>query len=342
MRVIGITGSIACGKTTVTRALSSMGYPVVDGDVLSRELTGPGGSAMEEIRAVFGDRYIQQDGSLNRREMGRLVFSDRQARERLDRLMAPYLRALTLRRIESIRSSGARLCFLDMPLLYEKGYDQYCDTVWCIWLPEDLQLRRLMDRDGFTRDEALSRMNAVMSSDEKANLAPVVIDNSGPVDDTLQQVDEQLSIELSRTECISRCRRSSPPDPLPDQLQQAVPPPYAPTPVAIERNEATRKKPSGRKTSWRLPSPIKITLICLAAVLAVSFTAQMLMNAYLTRRLETHRAEQEAIDEQYPLMYEDAIRKTASEYNLSPFLIAAVIRNESSFRPSAESAVGAR
>ena len=342
MRVIGITGSIACGKTTVTRALSSMGYPVVDGDVLSRELTGPGGSAMEEIRAVFGDRYIQQDGSLNRREMGRLVFSDRQARERLDRLMAPYLRALTLRRIESIRSSGARLCFLDMPLLYEKGYDQYCDTVWCIWLPEDLQLRRLMDRDGFTRDEALSRMNAVMSSDEKANLAPVVIDNSGPVDDTLQQVDEQLSIELSRTECISRRRRSSPPDPLPDQLQQAVPPPYAPTPVAIERNEATRKKPSGRKTAWRLPSPIKITLICLAAVLAVSFTAQMLMNAYLTRRLETHRAEQEAIDEQYPLMYEDAIRKTASEYNLSPSLIAAVIRNESSFRPSAESAVGAR
>ena len=340
MRLIGITGSIACGKTTVSSELVRRGYPVIDGDLLSRELTGPGGAAINDIRSVFGDRFIHPDGSLNRREMGRLVFSEPRARERLDRVMAPYLKELTQKKIEAVCSSGAVLCFLDFPLLYEKGYDQYCDTVWCVWIPEDLQLQRLIDRDGYTREEALSRMRAVMSSDEKADRSPVVIDNSGPVDDTLQQVADQLDIELSRAGTVSRRRRSS--------GQQSVPFP-SPAPVScpvsmpgIERSESSRRKPSSRKASWPMPKWLRICLISLAAVLALSFTAQMLMNAYLTRRQETHRAEQEAIDAHYPLMYVDSIRKTAAEYNLSPSLIAAVILNESSFRPGAESAVGAR
>ena len=185
MRVIGITGSIACGKSTVCAEISRRGYPVIDADLLSRELTVPGGPVMKEIRAAFGERYIQSDGSLNRREMGRLVFSEPRAKDRLDRIMAPYLKTLTLERIEKIRASGALLCFLDYPLLYEKGYDRYCDTVWCVWLPEDLQLQRLMDRNGYTREEAYSRMRAALSSDEKANRSPVVIDNSGPLEDTV-------------------------------------------------------------------------------------------------------------------------------------------------------------
>ena len=212
MRLIGITGSIACGKTTVSRELIRRGFPVIDGDVLSRELTGPGGQAMNKIKAVFGDRFLLPDGSLNRRAMGRLVFSDQSARTRLDQLMAPYLQALTLKRIEEVRASGAILCFLDMPLLYEKGYDRYCDTVWCVWIPEELQLERLMERDGFSRAEALDRMHAVMSSDEKANLSSVVIDNSGSVSDTLMQVSDLLSIELRRAETAPR-RRKNLPDP---------------------------------------------------------------------------------------------------------------------------------
>ena len=145
MRLIGITGSIACGKSTVSRELIRRGFPVIDGDALSRELTGPDGQAMNRIRAVFGEQYILPDGSLNRAEMGRLVFSDDAARELLDQVMAPYLQALTLNRIEAARSSGSSLCFLDMPLLYEKGYDRYCDTVWCVWIPEELQISRLMN-----------------------------------------------------------------------------------------------------------------------------------------------------------------------------------------------------
>ena len=355
MRLIGITGSIACGKSTVSGELIHRGYPVIDGDVLSRELTGPGGPAMEEIRSVFGDRYVQENGSLNRREMGRLVFSDSESRDRLDRIMAPHLKNLTLRRIEAIRSSGARLCFLDFPLLFEKGYDRYCDTVWCVWIPEDLQLQRLMSRDGYTREEALSRMRAVMSSDEKANRSQVIIDNSGPVDDTIQQVSDQLDIELSRTGSVPRRRRTpasaAAADPAP--AHSAVSAPANPFPftdaasgsfpfTGIERSDSSRKKPSRRKSSWVLPSWIRIALISLSFILALSFTAQMLMNAYLTKRQQAHDAEQRAIDAAYPLEYRESICRIAAEYNLSPALIAAVIMNESSFRPKIQSAVGAR
>ena len=360
MRVIGITGSIACGKSTVCAEISRRGYPVIDADLLSRELTVPGGPVMKEIRAAFGERYIQSDGSLNRREMGRLVFSEPRAKDRLDRIMAPYLKTLTLERIEKIRASGALLCFLDYPLLYEKGYDRYCDTVWCVWLPEDLQLQRLMDRNGYTREEAYSRMRAALSSDEKANRSPVVIDNSGPLEDTVQQIEDQLNTELSRSGSVPRRRRSAGTVPesfpfnhmIPVQPSVSAPPsvsvgqpsqaPVSTQPIGFERPESGRKKASNRKTAWQIPVWIRVSLISLAVILALSFTAQMLMNAYLTNRQQEHEDEQRAIDEQYPLMYVDEIKKIAAEYNLSPSLIAAVIRNESSFRPTVESSVGAR
>ncbi len=351
MRLIGITGSIACGKSTVSRELLRKGYPVIDGDMLSRELTGPGGLAMTDIQTAFGDRFLLPNGSLNRREMGRLVFSEPLARDRLDRIMAPYLKSLTLKRIEEIRSSGAVLCFLDFPLLYEKGYDQYCDSVWCVWLPEALQLQRLMERDGYSRDEAMNRIRAVMSSDEKANRSAVVIDNSGPVEDTLQQVEDQLNIELSRINTTSRRRKNTGTVPLhnpvhsrneSDQPPLLSPVSFTASNMGLDRPDSLRKKQSDRKSSWTLPGWVRISLVSLVFILAVSFTAQMLMNAYLSRRHQTHEEEQRAIDERYPLMYRDLITAIASEYNLSPSLIASVIMNESSFRPGAESSVGAR
>ena len=339
MRLIGITGSIACGKSTVSREIIRRGFPVIDGDSLSRELTGPGGPAMREIRAVFGDRYVLPDGSLDRRAMGRLVFSSAEARSRLDQLMAPYLRAATESRIDSVRSSGAALCFLDMPLLFEKGYDRYCDAVWCVWLPEDLQLSRLMQRDGYSREEALSRIRSVLSSDEKADLSSVIIDNSGTVEDTLQQVADQLSVEMARSG--SRRRRTPESRQVNPQSSAVQSPPPVPD-MGFQRPEASRRQPSRRKVAWQLPRWLTAALIALSVVLILSFTAQMLMNAYLTHRQQTHEAEQQSIDAHYPLYYEDLIRKYGNEYNLSPSLIASIILNESSFRPDVQSSVGAR
>ena len=343
MRLIGITGSIACGKSTVSRELFRRGYPVIDGDVLARELTGAGGAAMAEIGSVFGDQYIAPDGSLNRRLMGQLVFSDPTARARLDQLMAPYLQNLTMERISQARASGASLCFLDMPLLFEKGYDRYCDAVWCVWLPEETQLERLIARDRFTREEALSRMRAVMSSDQKADLSSVVIDNSGSVENTLRQVNEQLQVEQRRAESAARRRRQPESSPsLPQQQRYREAPSLPPDMDMIERPESSRRKPSDRKAEWPMPRWTKIALICALFVLLSAFTAQMLMGGYLSGRQKKHESEQQAIDDNYPLYYTEAIRKNAAEFHLAPALVAAVIRNESSFRPTVESSVGAR
>ena len=341
MRLIGITGSIACGKSTVSRELFRRGYPVIDGDVLARELTGAGGAAMAEIGSVFGDHYIAPDGSLNRRLMGQLVFSDPTARARLDQLMAPYLQNLTMERISQARASGASLCFLDMPLLFEKGYDRYCDAVWCVWLPEETQLERLIARDRFTREEALSRMRAVMSSDQKADLSSVVIDNSGSVENTLRQVNEQLQVELRRSEASARRRRSQENAPVVPP-QRSASPALPPDMDAVQRPDSSRRKPSERKAEWPMPRWTKIALICALFVLLSAFTAQMLMGGYLSGRQKMHEAEQEAIDQNYPLYYTEVIRKNAAEFHLAPALVAAVIRNESSFRPTVESSVGAR
>ncbi len=338
MRIIGITGGIACGKSTVSREMMRRGFPVIDGDVLSRELTGPGGEAVPAIRSGFGDKYINQDGSMNRRAMGMLVFADSRSREQLDLVMDPFLRSLTMRKLETARTSGAKLCFLDMPLLFEKKYDSLCDSVWCVWLPEDVQLERLMSRDGYTREEALSRMRSVMSSDQKADLASAVIDNSGPVEDTLRQASVLLQRELERAGGTpARRRRSVSPPPVRAAREEA--PEETET---IDRPESSRRKPSTRKASWQMPRWLRVSLIALTAVLAVSLTSYILMRAWLTRQADLHLQEQQAIDHQYPLEYRDEIQRISREYNLSPALIASVIRNESSFRPTAESDVGAR
>ena len=340
MRIIGITGSIACGKSTVSRHLIRNGFPVIDGDLIARQLTAPGGAAVNDIRTAFGESYILPDGSMNRQAMGKLVFSDSRARDKLDRVLAPYLRNAVNESIEQLQSQGVRLCFMDMPLLFEKGYDRYCDAVWCVWLPESIQLKRLIDRNGYSEEDALRRIHSAMSSDEKADLSSVIIDNSGTEENTLRYVDELLLREINRTENIPRRRRTydsaapSHPRSASSAVQQEE--------LLIERPDSFRKKASSRKSAWTLAAPVKAVLIGLSVFLALAFTIQIWMNAYLTQCRQKHEAEQKAIDEQYPLQYRDMIVSISGEYNLSPSLVAAVIRNESSFRSTVESSVGAR
>ena len=197
MRTIGLTGSIACGKSNVSAALRDLGAAVVDGDLLSRELTAPGGKALPAIRQAFGGGVFHGDGTLNRRALGDMVFASVEARARLDGLMQPLLRSLILRRMEEARAGGAKICVLDMPLLYEAGLDALCDTVWCVHLPRDEQIRRLMSRDGLTLPQAEARLRSQLSSDEKAARARVVIDTSGSIDETRAMIPVLYARELA-------------------------------------------------------------------------------------------------------------------------------------------------
>lgn len=197
MKVIGLTGGIACGKSNISQTLASLGAVIVDGDVLSRELTAPGGAALPDIRTVFGSSVFYEDGTLNRRALGAAVFGNDEARAKLDAIMQPLLLTLIFRRIEEARQAEAPMCVLDMPLLYEAGLERLCERVWCAYIPETLQRERLMARDGFTVQEAEARLRSQMPAAEKAARADVVIDTSGSIEYTKAMIPELYEAELA-------------------------------------------------------------------------------------------------------------------------------------------------
>ncbi|MBQ8556080.1 MAG: dephospho-CoA kinase [Clostridia bacterium] len=198
MHIIGLTGGIACGKSNISEELRQLGAVIIDGDVLSRELTAPGGRALSSLRKAFGNGIFCPDGTLDRRTLGSIVFADANQRALLDGIMQPLLREMILEGIERARAGGAMACVLDMPLLYEKELDGLCDVVWCAYIPREMQLQRLMARDGFTREEAESRLASQLPADEKAAMADVVIDTSGPIQYTKAMIPELYAHEIGK------------------------------------------------------------------------------------------------------------------------------------------------
>lgn len=203
MRIIGLTGGIACGKSTVSAALKALGACIVDGDALSRELTAPGGPALPALRAAFGDGVFLPDGTLNRRALAEVIFHDDGARRTLDGLMQPMLRRLIEARIRDAREAGCPVCVLDMPLLYEAGLDALCDTVWCVSLPRPAQLERLMARDGLTCEQAEARLRSQLPPEEKARRAQIIIDTSGSIQYTKERLPALYARELALAEAES-------------------------------------------------------------------------------------------------------------------------------------------
>ena len=197
MHILGLTGGIACGKSTVSLTLSALGAVIVDGDQLSRTLTAPGGEALPKLRENFGDDIFLQDGTLNRRALGNLVFQHPEEKAKLDALMQPPIDALTRKKINEARESSASICVLDMPLLYEFGYEKLCNRVWCVALPQETQIQRLMERDGMTREAALDRIHSQMPTEEKAARADVVIDTSGTIEETQAVVRKLFEAEMT-------------------------------------------------------------------------------------------------------------------------------------------------
>jgi len=172
--VIGLTGGIACGKTNLSDALRKEGAPVIDADEISRSLTAPGGDALPLIRKAFGDPVFDGD-NLNRKKLGALVFSDPQALKTLNGITHP----LSLQKMKEEMDRHPGTVVLDVPLLFETGLDQWCDEIWCAYLPQQEQLKRLMARDGITRAAALQRIHSQMPTLQKARRADHVIRTCG-------------------------------------------------------------------------------------------------------------------------------------------------------------------
>lgn len=200
-RVVGLTGGIGSGKSTVARMLAELGAEVIDADAIVRELQAPGTPLLDEIARTFGPDVIGPDGALDREALGRIVFADPERRGRLNAMVHPRVGAEMARRLGAARARGAPLVVLDVPLLLEgraagRGGAAALpfDAVIVVWVPEAVQLARQMARDGRPREEALQRIRAQMPLDEKRRLADHVIDNSGSLEDTARQVRTLWSV----------------------------------------------------------------------------------------------------------------------------------------------------
>ncbi|MDY4697270.1 dephospho-CoA kinase [Selenomonas montiformis] len=190
MNIIGLTGGIASGKSTVSSFFRQKGAAVLDADRIARELSEPGGKLHAEYVHHFGAEVLQSDGTLNRRRIGQIVFSDPQQKQWLDAVSHPAIRAELLRKLEQKRNEKQRLILLDIPLLFESGWDKMADKTCLVYVDESVQLQRLMKRDGYTRREAQDRIAAQMPLEEKKKRADYLIDNNGSLMDTVQQAEE--------------------------------------------------------------------------------------------------------------------------------------------------------
>ena len=197
---IGLTGSIATGKSTVTNMLKELGAFVIDCDKMARDVVAPGTRGLAKIEAAFGKDAVAADGSMDRVYIGDLVFRNPEMKKRLENILFPLIfEALDKELLRLEREGATPVVFLDMPLLYEVKYDSYVDEVWLVYVPFEVQLSRLMKRNGYTKEEALLRIHSQISVDKKKSLAQQVIDNSGTLEDTKKQVRslwERLQMRL--------------------------------------------------------------------------------------------------------------------------------------------------
>lgn len=189
VRLIGLTGGIATGKSTAARFFAEAGVPVVDADALARRVVEPGCPAWEEIRREFGEGVVRPDGSLDRESLAGIVFRDPSARARLNAIVHPRVAGLAQAEVARLLAADPEgLVVYDVPLLFETGAEGRFDLVVVVYAPRAEQRARLLGRDGLSREEAEARLGSQLDVEEKARRADVVLDNRGSREVLRQQV----------------------------------------------------------------------------------------------------------------------------------------------------------
>ena len=189
MKIIGLTGGIASGKSTVSKFLAELGAIIIDGDETAHRLMEPNQPIWEDVINAFGREVLNPDSTIDRIKLGAVVFNDREKLQVLNQIAHPRIIAEIQNELQQLRHTQPdSVLVLDIPLLFEGRMDRLCDQVWVVWVPREIQIERLMDRNWLSREEAIKRIDAQMSLDAKARLADIVIDNSGTMDETMIQV----------------------------------------------------------------------------------------------------------------------------------------------------------
>lgn len=190
--VVGLTGGIASGKSTVSNMFKEKGFTVIDADKESRYVVEKGKPAYNEIVKTFGEDILQPDGNIDRAKLGAIVFNDKEKREMLNRIVHPAVRKEMVRKKEEAVAKGERLVVLDIPLLLEGNLQFMVDKVLLVYVDEQTQLKRLMERNQYSKEEALARIHSQMPLEKKVELSDEIINNNGTLEETKRQLNEIL------------------------------------------------------------------------------------------------------------------------------------------------------
>ncbi|XP_049379684.1 dephospho-CoA kinase-like [Solanum stenotomum] len=202
MSIVGLTGGIASGKSTVSNFFKAHGIPVVDTDVVARNVLKKGTGGWKKVVAAFGEDILLDNGEVDRAKLGQIVFSDLEKLQLLNRLLAPFISHGMLMKVLKLWIKGCSIIVVDVPLLFDAKVDKWTKPIVVIWVDPETQLQRLMTRDG-SMEEAKSRINAQMSLDLKRSKADIVNDNTSSLEalhEQFQKVLTQITKPLTWTE----------------------------------------------------------------------------------------------------------------------------------------------
>lgn len=191
-KVIGLTGGIASGKSTVSELLTAFGFKVIDADTAAREAVAKGTTGLEKVRETFGEEAIDEHGEMDRKYMGDLVFNNPDQRLLLNEIVHPIVREIMDEKKQQYIEEGHNV-IMDIPLLFENELQDTVDEVWLVYTSESIQIDRLMDRNDLTQEEAKARVYSQISIDKKSRMADHVIDNLGDKLELKQNLEKLLS-----------------------------------------------------------------------------------------------------------------------------------------------------
>lgn len=186
--IIGLTGSIASGKSTVSQMLQELGYPVVDADLVARQVVEPETDTLRNIQQAFGPEVIREDGSMDREKVGSIIFNDPASRKKLNDIIHPAIRQEMLRQRQAHLDAGFETVIMDIPLLFESKLQHMVDKILVVSVSEEEQLRRLLERNNFTEKDARARIASQLPMSVKEAGADEVLDNNGTVENTRRQL----------------------------------------------------------------------------------------------------------------------------------------------------------